>query len=214
MKTYKEFTQIKKEYKQRQFNYLKEIKNQIKDIKTLDDLKNNYHFKNLLTERQAQKTLKEIKQILTEKETKATQKNINTFNEKMDRIANAETINYIKISVEWRKNQTWGMNPHAEVWANGYTTGKASGCGYDKLSSAIASAFNQNDNILKLILNKIEEAKRQNKNIRDFVGYGVGIYGFEGGVGYSSFRHIFDNLGAKVNEWHETKTSDFMYIEF
>jgi hypothetical protein len=39
----------------------------------------------------------------------------------------AEDIDRIDISVSWKRNRTWGANPTAEVYANGWTTGTASG---------------------------------------------------------------------------------------
>ena len=32
--------------------------------------------------------------------------------------------------------------------------------------------------------------------------------------GFLMIKQIFNKLGAKVNTWNETKTSDFMHIEF
>ena len=212
MKNYKEFTTIKKEYKNNILTSQRDFKKDIlsKDEKSLKDL---YIF-NQLTKKQQSKTLKEIKTILIEKRIKEDTKQIEKFFKRCDEIANAESVQEITIRVEWVKNRTWGYNPRAEVCANGYTTGSASGCGYDKLSSAVAEAFNKNNSILKLVFNKIEEAKRKGFGVREFVGYGVDVFGFSYGVGYSSFRNIFNTLGAKVNEWHETKSSDFMLIRF
>lgn len=207
---YTEFKEIKKEYKK---NRIKNLKESINYISSLNDT-THYYF-NKLTEKQKKLTLKQQKEIIILKLKKECEKEIEKRFERLDQIAKTEKTNYIKISVEWVKNKTWGMNPRAEVWAHGYTTGNASGCGYDKLSSAISYAFNKNDSILNLIFNEIEFYYRhKNYNIREAIGYGVDIWGFDYGVGYSSFKNIFDKLGAKVNTWNETKTSDFMYIEF
>ena len=59
----------------------------------------------------------------------------------------------IKISIEWKKSATWGANPHGEAWLSfidkdGHrnskyvTFGGVSGCGYDKLSTAVAGCLN------------------------------------------------------------------------
>lgn len=207
---YTEFKEIKKEYKNKRLNNLKETINYIKK------LENNTHYLfNKLTKKQKEQTFTQQKKIIIEKLKKECEKEIEKRFERLDQIAKAKKADYIKISVEWVKNKNWGMNPHAEVWANGYTTGSASGCGYDKLSSAISYAFNKNDSILNLVFNEIEFYYRhKNYNIREAIGYGVDTWGFSYGVGYSSFKSIFNKLGAKSNEWHETKTSDFMYIEF
>lgn len=57
----------------------------------------------------------------------------------------------INISVHWSRSRTWGMNPHAEAWVcfedkkygtrSAYGKGSASGCGYDKRSSAMGEAL-------------------------------------------------------------------------
>ena len=207
---YTEFKEIKKEYKN---NHIKNLKESINYIK---NLKNDSHYLfNKLTKKQKEKTFTQQKKIIIEKLKKECEKEIEKRFDHLDQIAKAKKADYIKISVEWVKNKTWGMNPRAEVWAHGYTTGNASGCGYDKLSSAISYAFNKNDSILNLVLNEIEFYYRhKNYNIREAIGYGVDVWGFSYGVGYSSFKNIFDKLGAKVNTWNETKTSDFMCIEF
>ena len=72
--------------------------------------------------------------------------------------------------------------------------------GYDKESSAIASAFNQNVAILKIIYTMKEKAWQDNYNIssHDACGYGAG-YGavpyYEGGVGVTCFMSILSKAG-------------------
>lgn len=100
-----------------------------------------------------------------------------------------------------------GFNPHASVWAYGFTEGTASGCGYDKESSAVAEAFNKNNSILKIIYNMKEKALKDNEDItnRDACGYGAG-YGalpyFDGGVGMNCFVWILKTYGFKCEEVH------------
>ena len=51
------------------------------------------------------------------------------------------------IEIVWKKNTTWGLNPHASVTIDGITTtGRASGCGYDKASAAVVAALSKNEN--------------------------------------------------------------------
>lgn len=51
------------------------------------------------------------------------------------------------IEIVWKKNRTWGLNPHATVTLDGVTTtGRASGCGYDKASAAVVAALSKNEN--------------------------------------------------------------------
>jgi len=218
MRKYKEFSTIKANYKKWVLNNLKDFKKEI-NSKNKDQLKELYIFRQL-TEKQQAKTVKEIKKILIDKEVKKANERIDIFFKQCDIIAQVEPAKNIIISVSWAKNRTWGANPTAEVWSGGtYTTGHASGCGYDKLSTAIAEALNKNNNILNLLYNTYEKELRKNKNIslRDSIGYGSGYYGipsFDGGVGYSCFRSIFQKLGAKTNTWQEGKNWDSMTIEF
>lgn len=64
----------------------------------------------------------------------------------------------IYITIEYKRNRTWGANPRATVTAELYdvredmTTGKASGCGYDKPSAAVCNAFRENPLLQTLLL--------------------------------------------------------------
>lgn len=217
MKQYTEFKLIKANFKKEIAKQQKEFINYINKL-TFEELKENYHYKQL-TEKQQTKTFKEIKNIIIEKEIKQYTKRLEKFFEQCDIIAKTEPARYISIEVNWAKNRTWGNNPTAEIRSAGeYTTGRASGCGYDKLSSAIREALNKNNHILNLLYNAYEKALRKDKNIslRDSLGYGSGYKTpyFEGGVGYSCFKSIFNKLGAKINTWQDGKTWDSMTIEF
>ena len=66
----------------------------------------------------------------------------------------AGEIQEITISVEWKKNRTWGSNPNAEVWvvfsdaeygtASDYAkSGSVGGCNYDKRSASVQIAFDK-----------------------------------------------------------------------
>lgn len=144
---------------------------------------------------------------------------------KVEKVATAQTLTECKISVEWIKNRVWGYNPRATVdgftidenGARDYmrTTARASGCGYDKQSTAIASALNDNPAILKLLYITDEKRLRGIKSRkiarRDFIGYGAG-YGarpyFEGGCGVSCFYEIFKNCGYTFKQVASGKTFD------
>ena len=217
MKNYKEFTTIKANYKKDILTQQKEFKKEINasDEKSLKEL---YIYRQL-TNKQKEKTIKEIKELLINKRIKEDNKRIEKFFYQCDIIAQTTPAESIKIEVNWAKNRTWGANPTAEIWSGGeYTTGHASGCGYDKLSTAIREALNKNNHILNLLYNAYEKELRKNKNIslRDSIGYGSGYKtpSFDYGVGYSCFKSIFDKLGAKTNTWHDGKTWDSMQIEF
>ena len=140
----------------------------------------------------------------------------------IDRIANAEDINDISVYVDWRKSYTWGYNPTAAVYTDaGKTTDKASGCGYDKESAAIAGAFNAQDAILKILYTIKENALATGLSDRsatactggnnaECCGYGAGysvLPYFEGGVGSDCFWHILEKAGFSVKH-HGTLHSD------
>ena len=98
----------------------------------------------------------------------------------------------VSVVVEWHKSRTWGENPHARVAAERVATyGSASGCGYDKESAAIASALNQNPEILKILYDHAEAGET--------FPYGVdvwaGLPSFAGGCGVSCFYEIFEACG-------------------
>lgn len=131
---------------------------------------------------------------------------------------NAPDLLSLSISVEWVRSQTWGHNPHAVTnihtasgWSN--EEGRASGCGYDKRTAAIAEALNKSPSVLKMLYimeeKRLNEGEKQTR--RDFIGYGAG-YGvlpyFEGGVGIESFCTVFQNCGYKFDYTASGRTFD------
>ena len=204
----------------------KALKNAIDDLKqaTGEDIKALWYYSEKLTSTQFKKytngemTEKEAKEKIKNKIIKEYGKRQIKDLEKIETIKETnENINTINISINWIKSPTWGYNPRATITtSNGdITEGRASGCGYDKESAAIAEALNKNNNILKLLyVAKNKKMTLKNNNNHDLLGYGSG-YGvlpyFEGGVGASSLMNIFKKLGYNVQEYH-TKTSDFYTI--
>ena len=90
--------------------------------------------------------------------------------------------------------------------------GFASGCGYDKRTAAIAEAANQSNRILHILAEKKERELQNGKTgaNRDLVGYGSGsgcsaIPYFEGGVGISSYRIMFENCGYEWKDYSGEK---------
>ncbi len=206
--------QVKKENK-------KELKKAISDLNKAkkDDFLNLWYYSEKLTKRQKEKLTKsEQKEILKNKIIKDYEKRLIKNLKRIDTIKNANNnIESITINVEWVRNQTWGYNPHATVYTNNgdITEGKASGCGYDKESTAIAEALNKNNDILKVLyIAKNKKMTLKNTNNHDILGYGSG-YGvlpyFEGGVGVSSLLNIFRKLNYNITE-HHTEKSDFYTI--
>lgn len=109
---------------------------------------------------------------------------------------------YIEVEVSWSKNRTWGYNPTASVrwedeqghWHYREKVGGASGWGYDKHSSAVASALNE---CFKNLLYKARKKKLSQ------APYGLSHYTgsfphFEGGVGMSCYPSVFEWLGYKM----------------
>lgn len=139
----------------------------------------------------------------------------------------AAEIKNVSIYVEWHRSQTWGYNPTATVIINGVQeyTGRASGCGYDKETAAVGAALNQSKIIKKMLYTAKENALdvspaeiRENpdasnsKLIHYGAGYGVLPY-FEGGVGMTSFRGVFEACGLRCTHSSSSKRNDFYYFE-
>jgi len=116
-----------------------------------------------------------------------------------------EPVKSITILIEWKKNPTWGRNPHAKARIE-YQSGKlyfrggykCSGCGYDKESTVIAHIFN--DFLTYRLWQKFYEISSNEKNWP----YGINHYtpdnfNFEGGVGTSSYYHIAEFIGGRFN---------------
>lgn len=144
--------------------------------------------------------------------------------EKIRAAANAPRLEWCQIAVEWVKNSYWGNNPHATATSNNGTTyGKASGCGYDKQSTAVAEALNANPSALRMLYEAAEKALTEgNQPTRqglaagcvswcDVLGYGSGyslLPYFEGGVGVSCFDEIFRRCGYSFRYGASSKYFD------
>lgn len=163
----------------------------------------------------------------TEKEYKETQNTLFRNLKKIEAVAaygfeHPNGINYISILIEWKKSRTWGYNPHAyiNIYGNGFfehCDGSASGCGYDKRSSAVGEALNKSKAVLYCLYSAEEKRlamrKKEGKDTsrRNILGYGSG-YGilpyFEGGVGIESHRAIFQNIGFSWDDGAYSDTVD------
>ena len=131
---------------------------------------------------------------------------------KLDKAAAADDLTHISVNVEYKRSATWGWNPTATVYSDGWTTGRASGCGYDKESAAVAEAFNASPAVMKLLYTIKEQGLAEGKTSdsrtactghdnRDICGYGAGysvIPYFEGGVGVSCFWSILKKAGFET----------------
>ena len=128
-------------------------------------------------------------------------------------IAAAPEVQAISIYIVWKRSQTWGYNPHAEIKVytdrGTYTaTGRASGCNYDKQSTAIAEALNQIPAALKVIYDQREN---------DIEIYGTSLYSarprYEGGIGTNQIRLILEGSNIMMKSHDETKRTDHYYFE-
>lgn len=120
---------------------------------------------------------------------------------RLEVVNDAPDLNYIKIKVEWKKSRTWGYNPTAEVWTNThyYNTGKASGCGYDKESSAIESALRDSTSLQKFIIHNLGKLK-DNYGIE--TKYGLAHLSI-GGKGVNELLRLFRGMkNWEITEMH------------
>jgi hypothetical protein len=167
-------------------------------------------------------------ELATKRRLKEIDKTLITDLDRLLKARDAEDVESVSISVEWRRNRTWGYNPTATVTIETahhreQYSGTASGCGYDKLTAAIGSALNQSASIKKMLYTAKEKSLSENypeftqtESNRNFINYGAG-YGvlpyFEGGVGMTSFYGVFEKCGYKCTVRNETKHTDFYYFE-
>ena len=125
--------------------------------------------------------------------------------QKIEAAENAPDLEDLSVVVEWTKNRTWGMNPTATATVNHNrgedTTGRASGCGYDKRSAAIASALNDQPSVMRILYAHAEQGKAFPNSVHVFAG----VPYFEGGYGASCFRNVFEACGY---EWKELFNHD------
>ena len=135
------------------------------------------------------------------------------MNKRLDKVAAAEAVELpdgVSISVEWKKSRTWSANPHATVYAAfSVTKGRASGCGYDKQSAAIAAAFNANPEVMAIIYAAVEAGVKPGYSVSD----SVGLPFFDGGCGVSCFYTVFENCGYQFKKTADGRTFDCYSIE-
>lgn len=124
---------------------------------------------------------------------------------KLGEVLESPTVKNIRINIEWKKSRTWGSNPilSAEVEYNNGTYEsldgyKASGCGYDKESTVLASMLN--DVMQNLLINNLDKILKDKENQK--LPYGISEYTkrgflptFSGGIGLSCYFDIMKYLG-------------------
>jgi hypothetical protein len=186
----------------------KELQNQINYIKENNENVINYYLTELRIKQlqNGEITKEKAQELAIKKAIKENKKQLENKLKHIEKVENeAREIKSISVVVEWVVSRTWGHNPNVIAFTQnkGCTYGSASGCGYDKESSAIAEAFNKNENLLKILYDIKEKALKDDITVssHDSIGYGAG-YGaipyFEGGVGVSCFWHILEKAGYKT----------------
>lgn len=203
---------------------------------TVGEALNNWYVKDLLPKSHNTSkytTLGQLSEYLTKRQTAKELKEKTKREQRISTIQNAGALVSVKISVEWKKSRMWGSNPAAECWvtfkdANGdintkyFSSGSISGCGYDKLSTAIADVLNQSNEVIKAFYtamqgkNYIEQSSGYG-NLSDIFGYGVsafkGIPRIDGGVGVSCYNKVFDSIGYIFETVASGKTFDVFTIK-
>lgn len=174
------------------------------------DIQKSWYYQGFLTEKQKQKSIDEQKKIIFKKLQKKTDNEILELAKKLEEASAAPAFLGAVVSVEWKASRTWGKNPTATAkikTTNGTTAITGSpvpGCGFDKLSAAVARALNASDAIKKVLYQKFEETLQNDPaaSLREALGYGSGyeLPEFEGGCGVSTFRKIFKNCGFLFEE--------------
>ena len=189
------------------------LKKQIKQSKDFSE----WNLKALLPSSKSCKDLqkmtrKDAENYLFNRIDKKSEKQYNEIANRYNEVMQAGAINRITISVEWKKSNTCGANPTAEVRIyseNGYEylIGKASGCGYDKESAAIASALNQSNAIIKMLF----DADKKDKESKVY-GYRKAQNGYfphiSGGVGTSCYNSVFALFGLNFEKVSSGKMFD------
>lgn len=125
-------------------------------------------------------------------------------------------VRTLEIEIEWKKNQTWGMNPVASArwetadgeWHYKENMSSAGGCGYDKESTVVAACCN------KVLCGMLW----RKQNDEDKAPYGV-VFGnwfprFEGGIGMNCYRVIAEFLDGEMEHVASGKTYDKYVFSF
>ncbi len=150
---------------------------------------------------------------------KKEQQEIRELQEHLEEISKIKNFYDFVITIEWKKNRTWGATCKAHT-NDGYVSKVISGCGYDKLSTATAKALNSNPAILKKLY-EFKENYLKKKSLKDYkdnntiFGYGL-KYGvlprFNEGVGITCHEKIINKIGLKWKDLVNEKFVDVFLI--
>jgi hypothetical protein len=220
-------------------NKLNEFKQGLNNYKSIDEVLKLWQYNDLIpkTNKKEFQTFADLSIYLQSRKEKQLNKTLLKDLQQIELIEQAQDIEKITISIEWKKSKMWGNNPSAEAkvfYKNGicerFYSGSIGGCGYDKESTAVANSLNQCNSVLKLLYNAKNEALEGNYNHEtnevltgyksmknhDLLGYGSG-YGLlpsiEGGVGVSCYNAIFNKVGFNFKTLTSGKNFDVFVIE-
>lgn len=136
---------------------------------------------------------------------------------------NQKPIDRMRIELNWYRNRTWGMCPkvtadidYKDGTCASFTYGGITGCGYDKISTAVAKPFNEALLYKLYAIETLESevGERRVYGVREYECSGVPIRYFEGGVGIDCYYPIAKFLGGKLERIVNTKTRDvFVYTD-
>lgn len=203
-----------------QLEQLKTFKLRVSNHTTDDQIKKDPLIKPYLTPTLKKKkvtSLDEFRNLVITRYKKLKAIELKELEDKLESIKQAKPIKSISISVDWSLSRTWGMNPKAEIRVDykdstceHFESRRVSGCGYCKLSTAIAEAANQSPAILKL-LEKLRKVKDRPYGVRiptnDHARLSVG-------VGVNSFKRVFEALGYRMECVVSNKVMDVYTIKY
>ena len=169
------------------------------EVNNLSELNLNWQLEELLSKGKKAKDFKDVESLkpyLLKRIEKIQAKKLQDKKAYFEAIENAPDFRSLKLTIEWKRSQTWGLNPTAtlEVWnEQGFErvyVAKVSGCGYCKESAVMSDVFNQSLSLKKMLLN----ASNENKT-----AYGMRGEKFSGGgVGVSSLQNAFSVCGFEL----------------
>ena len=128
--------------------------------------------------------------------------------DRIERASKAEVVESIHVSVDWRRNHTWGSNPSAEVWVDTKSdvahaeSGSIGGCGYDKESAAVSRALSRVGGDARAALDRLV-FEGGPKAWKEYVFDKTPVPHFSfGGKGMSTFTCLFPRIGSR-KEWRK-----------
>lgn len=137
---------------------------------------------------------------------------------KIDRILSAPKFTGgDTIEVIWKRSGTFGWNPHATYNdRHKIYRSSASGCGFDKLSQAVAGVLNQSDSLMReLYLYKADHMKKGMQNTEIFgIGVGNGALPYFADGYIEKFPEVFHKIGYEFAHTVSTDTVDVFDIRF